>query len=116
MIKKKHFKIAFLTASVVVFILALMHSSFSPLDFRHGDKLGHFVVFFILAWLLNRASSSYKKRIRNVIALLLFGIFIEIAQGFTTYRSPSLYDVLADFLGIMAFQISLSLYRYYYRV
>ena len=115
MITKKYFKIAFFIASIVVLFSALIQSGLSILDFRHGDKVGHFVVFFVLSFLLNRASSSYKRRIRNVIALLAFGILIEILQSFTTYRSPSFWDVIADLLGILTFQFMLSLYRTYHQ-
>ena len=70
------------------------------------------VTFFTLSLLLNRSSSTYDARIRNVTALLLFGIFIEFIQYFIPYRETSVYDVIADLVGIFAFQSALSLFRY----
>jgi VanZ family protein len=82
------------------------------IDLGMGDKINHIFAFFTLSLLLNRSSSSYEKRIRNVIALISFGIFIEIAQAFVSYRSSSFTDIIADAIGIALFQLLYSLYRY----
>ncbi len=78
-----------------------------------NDKMEHFIAFFLLSFLLNRASSTMAHRIRNVMALLAFGIIIECIQYFIPNRSTSFYDVLADFIGIMMFQFSFSVYLYF---
>ncbi len=81
-------------------------------DGEYVDKIKHIFAFFTLSLLLNRSSSTYDARIRNVTALLLFGIFIEFIQYFIPYRETSVYDVIADLVGIFAFQSALSLFRY----
>ncbi len=110
---KTFFKIAFFITAGTIFIMALMQNQSISIDFRHGDKVGHFLAFFTLSLLLNRSSSSYTKRVRNVLVLLLFGIFIEFAQSFTGYRSASFYDVIADLMGILVFQAFFSIYKYF---
>ncbi len=108
---KFYFKTIFFITAFAIFYLALVPSNEIFIDFGLGDKFNHFLAFFTLSLLLNRSSSSYQKRLRNVISLILFGILIEIVQYFVAYRSASVYDVLADILGIIAFQSLYTLYR-----
>ena len=108
---KFYFKSIFFIVAFAVFYLALAPSENIWLDFGLGDKFNHFSAFFILSLLLNHSFSSYEKRLRNVIALFLFGCLIEIIQASIVYRSSSVYDLLADLLGIFAFQ---ALYPFYY--
>jgi len=109
---KFYFKSIFFVAAFTIFYLALAPSESIWLDFGLGDKFNHFLAFFTLSLLLNRSSSSYEKRLRNVIALFLFGVLIEIVQAFVAYRSASTHDLLADLLGILTFQALYSLYRW----
>ncbi|SFV63872.1 hypothetical protein MNB_SV-12-2056 [hydrothermal vent metagenome] len=76
------------------------------------DKILHMTAFFVLSFELNRASSTITHRLRNMVALLAFGIFIEFAQSLTPTRDASFYDVVADLVGILIFQLLYSLYRY----
>jgi len=113
-LSKKQFKAIFFIAVAVVLYEALTPSSGEPLFyFKNMDKVLHASAFFVLSFLLNRSSSSIHRRIRNVIALLGFGILIEILQSFTTYRSTSIYDVLADLVGILLFQLTYSFLKSY---
>lgn len=106
LLSKNQFKVIFFITSIVVLYGTLRLSQGVPLlNFTHGDKVLHAMAFFILAFLLNRSSSSIERRIRNIISLLGFGILIEVLQSFTTYRTASLGDVLADLLGILLFQL-----------
>lgn len=109
---KFYFKTIFFITAFIIFYLALAPSESVWFDFGFGDKFNHFLAFFTLSLLLNRSSSSYEKRLRNVIALFLFGTLIEIVQAFVAYRSASTYDLLADLLGILAFQAFYSIYRW----
>ena len=111
-LSKKQFKAIFFIAVAVILYKALTPSTGEPLFyFENMDKVLHASAFFVLSFLLNRSSSSIKKRIRNIFALLLFGIFIEIAQSFTDYRTPSAYDVMADLVGILLFQLAYSYFK-----
>jgi VanZ family protein len=112
-LSRRHFKILFFLTVVFVLYKALSPSSGSQfLPFEDADKFLHASAFFVLSFLLNRASSSIAKRFRNILSLLAFGILIEILQSFTGYRDVSVADVLADLVGILLFQLSYSFLKY----
>lgn len=110
---KREFKILFFIAVTAVLILAVVPSDHIDFDYLYEDKIKHATAFFTLSLLLNRASSTFQHRLRNMTALLAFGILIEIIQLLTPYRESSIYDVLADVVGILLFQLLFSLYRFY---
>lgn len=68
------------------------------------DKIIHFIMFFpfpILAALaLNLRPARYGKAVLEAVLVLACGLCIaaatEIAQGFTSYRDPSVWDWVAD--------------------
>ncbi|MGV6844686.1 MAG: VanZ family protein [Lutibacter sp.] len=98
-------KIAFLVTIAVALvsfwpIKATVHLSYIPID-----KIAHFLMYLGLnfIWLI-----SFKNKANNYLILkisliiLLYGIIIEVCQSeFTTYRSGDIFDVLANFSGII---------------
>jgi VanZ family protein len=108
---KRIFKILFFITLAIVFILALVPNDHVTIEYIYADKLKHMSAFFMLSLLLNRASSTLKHRIRNMILLLLFGIFIEVVQLYFPHRESSVLDVIADFAGIVLFQVSYSIFK-----
>ncbi len=117
-IKKKYYKVLFFTTAFIVFVLAIVPNDQIKLSIDNADKVKHFTAFFVLSFLLNRASSTIAHRLRNMGALLGFGIFIEIVQLFFPFRESSIEDVIADSVGILIFQLFLSIFRflrYYYQ-
>jgi len=111
LLSKNQFKVVFFISVAIVLYKALAPDGEPLFDFEHFDKIKHAAVFFFLSFLLNRSSSSISKRIRNVTALFLFGIFIEVLQSFTAYREVSLGDILANLVGILLFQSTYSLLK-----
>ncbi len=111
LLSKNQFKAIFYLAVIVVLYKALTPNQEALLDFYQSDKVLHIIAFFTLSFLLNRASSSIKRRLRNMISLLAFGIFIEILQSFTGYREVSFWDIVADLIGIVLFQCTYSLLK-----
>ena len=107
-INKKHFKLLFFTTAIIVFILATVGNDHIFLDIPYADKIKHITAFFILSLLLNRSSSTIEHRLRNMVALLFFGFLIEVAQYFIPSRESDWMDILADFIGILLFQVSYS--------
>lgn len=63
------------------------------------DKLNHFAAFFVLYVLLTFAFANISIFYRFVISLA-FGFFIEVIQYFLPNREFSLFDILADIVGI----------------
>ena len=110
LISKKTYKRLFFIASFAILVLSLLPNQ-GGID-TGWDKANHFIAFFTLSLLLNRASSTLNARIRNMLSLLGFGMSIEIFQAFTDYRSSDLNDIVADSVGILVFQLLLSLYRF----
>ena len=104
------YKTAFFVTVVAILILALLPNG-GGVETNLGDKSNHFIAFFTLSLLLNRATSTLHARLRNMFALLAFGFLIEILQSFTEYRQADYQDVIADGVGILVFQVLLSLYR-----
>jgi len=97
----------------IVLILALVPDDNLKLGIKHSDKIKHATAFFVLSLLLNRASSTIQRRFRNMGALLLFGIFIELMQFFFPARYSSLDDIAADSVGIILFQVTYSLLKFF---
>ena len=108
LLSKKQFKVLFFIAVVVILYKALTPSGDPLFSFYQADKVLHAGAFFVLSFLLNRSSSSIATRIRNIFSLLAFGILIEVLQSFTGYREVSFWDVVADLLGILLFQVTYS--------
>ena len=112
LLSKNQFKVIFFITVMFVLYKALIPPSEEHLlNFQNADKVLHAGAFFVLSFLLNRASSSISKRVRNMLSLLAFGILIEILQSFTGYREVSLGDVVADLIGILFFQLTYSLLK-----
>ena len=109
--KKKYYKVLFFITAFVIFILAIVPDDQIKLSIDNADKVKHFTAFFILSFLLNRASSTIAHRLRNMGALIGFGIFIELIQLFLPFRESSIEDIIADSVGILVFQLLLSIFR-----
>jgi len=97
----------------IIFVLCIVKppSSIPKLAFTYTDKIAHFGVYFVLAILMileghrNKGTEKVKilqqkKMFYNYIIVgVLFGIFIEIVQGFFPYRSFDLNDIVANSIG-----------------
>jgi VanZ family protein len=76
-------------------------------DFPNGDKLGHFILYGILAFLLARAFPRPARLGRFsapmvILALLIFAALEEYSQKFFPTRTSDLVDLTFSFLGILA--------------
>ena len=77
------------------------------------DKLTHFAVFFIFAWLVYRGLSHQKRfpllgkhaKLFTVVIGVGYGVFDEVHQLFVRGRSSDLLDVTADAAGVVAFVV-----------
>jgi VanZ family protein len=82
-------------------------------DFPGGDKVGHFVLFGLLSFVINLsvfearplASLADKKRLALITSLLI-ALFVgleEYSQRFFPVRSSDIFDFLASCAGIACF-------------
>lgn len=85
-------------AILVILVLALMPASTTPDVFPQADKCRHAAAFVALWWLGARSRLMGPGGL--VLALLALGVGIEVAQSFTPDREPSVWDVVADLVGV----------------
>ena len=64
------------------------------------DKIAHFILYSLLGFFLTGALPEEK--IWAIIIGTIYGILDELHQSFIPYRSCSLYDWLADAIGVIA--------------
>jgi len=92
------FRLFFVAALAMVFLLALLPSPDLPAIVEGQDKVGHFIVFLLLTWLGLFAWPNHAFAV--CASMLLYGVAIEVAQSFTTYRHGDPWDWVADALGV----------------
>ncbi len=80
--------------------------------YRHPDKFAHFVLYMGLGLLLNPTLKSVRNGVMSKYAVpfsiaigTLYGVTDEFHQSFVPYRSASLMDLYADFLGLLFAQL-----------
>jgi VanZ family protein len=99
------FPIALATAIVTILYFAL-----TPVEHKIvediNDKLNHLLAFAVLAFLADYSFPRTRLSLIKILALLGFGFLIEVLQYFLPYREFSLYDLLADGIGIAAYGFS----------
>jgi VanZ family protein len=85
-----------------VLFLTLMKPSNLPLV-QVNDKFAHLITFFVLIYLADYAYTPSAYKISKTLYLVLFGLMIEIAQYYTSWRSAEWQDLLADIVGILIY-------------
>ncbi|AOW20885.1 VanZ family protein [Urechidicola croceus] len=105
--------------SITLLIVYLSLSSLEELnvDISVSDKLLHTIAYFVLSmsWLFAVKKSHYSLKLKIIIALaiLLFGIIIEVLQGsLTDNRHADYYDIIANSTGIL---IALLIFGFLFR-
>jgi VanZ family protein len=91
---------AFVWAALIFFVSSLSRVPSLPRGLLSWDKAAHFVEFAIFGFLLARAFRG-----RLVPALVVgvgWGVLDEIHQLFVVGRSSSVYDAMADAVGVIA--------------
>jgi len=111
--KKWTYFLPALTFYLLIFLLSSSHISVD-LDIGHLDKVGHFLEFGLMGFLLaigffNALSvSSSTKFVLTLGSGLILAILDEFHQWFVPFRNSDLKDILADaaglILGILVFR------------
>ncbi len=65
----------------------------------HSDKIAHLMGYAILMFWW--AQLVTRKRWKLAVAVILFGIVIELLQGLTPHRQPDVLDALANSGGVL---------------
>lgn len=85
------------TMLLVVAVISLVPSP----DIGVSDKLSHLVTYFLLAGWFSLLAAKPIRLVRILIALIAYGMLIELLQGMTAYRYPEWGDVLANGIGVL---------------
>ena len=95
----RRWRLAFAVVLCAALWIALLPGGQGEDWFRHADKFRHAVAFMALYWM------GWRGRVAStgwLLAILLgFGVLVEVAQSFTTWRSAELADVAADAAGLL---------------
>lgn len=80
--------------------------------FPHKDKVAHFVMYGVFAFLLLRALNSSGKdrsnlKIKVIIIAFSYGVMMEIVQYFIPARSFEVMDIVANGFGAVGGQMFL---------
>lgn len=95
----RRWRLLFWPCLIAVLVLALLPPT-QPLPTTGWDKANHVLAFLVLGWLGRRAYA--RQRTWVVLALVGYGVLIELLQGMTSYRDADPMDVLADSIGLLA--------------
>ena len=89
------------------------------LAYRYPDKFAHMILYMGLGLLLNPTLKSSKNEALSKYAVplslligTLYGVTCELHQVFVPYRSASLMDLFADFMGLVFAQLLFIFYSY----
>lgn len=89
----------------MVFILSVYPLKAGTVTFDNADKLLHFIIYCItclLFYVTLRPKVRSHALLLSVALASIYGLAMEGAQHFTGYRSFSMFDALANFLGACA--------------
>lgn len=90
--------IAAIVGLIVVCLVPL--DSLPPLP-ANSDKVEHLLGYFLLAAAAVQLFGSRRALSLSAVGLIALGIGVEIAQGYTAYRSSDPADALANTLGVL---------------
>ncbi len=94
-------------------ILLVTWQATSPLPEDHvaviNDKLGHLIVFFGLALIVDHAFATNRFNLKKFAWLLAYGLAIEGLQYYVPTRHFSLLDVLANATGVALYWLIFTL-------
>jgi VanZ family protein len=99
--RRQGFRLALAGCLIAITVLALIPPGHEPVG--SADKVNHFAAFLVLAWLADHAYPGYSFRPEPWMALLGYGLLIEVLQAFLPYREASLGDLVADGAGLLAY-------------
>ena len=95
--------LALLSASVAL----LSPGSEAPLPFAHADKLVHAAMFLLLAFFADAGWPHLGFVPRKYLALLGYGVAVEVLQHYIPLRSFDVLDIIADGAGLLLYGLLL---------
>lgn len=112
------FFILIISAAILLFFSSelLLPIELKKVIFRSPqiDTIGHFISFFILAWLIH--SLMKLTLLETLITLSFYGALSELGQYYLGFRNGELSDLYADITGVGLFILLKLLYLIYKKV
>lgn len=71
------------------------------LEFKLGDKLGHFLGYGTLMFWFGQLYRRFWERLAYGSGFIALGLALEALQGILGYRSYDVFDLLANTLGVL---------------
>jgi len=85
-----------------VFIASLIPMPTPPVQLPEGfDKYEHIAAYGSMSFYFGQLFSRFTLHLRYAVALFCMGALLEVLQGLTWYRSPDLYDLAANSVGVV---------------
>jgi VanZ family protein len=100
LVRRAWWAIAWFGVALVIY-LSLMHNP-PRLTVQNGDKLEHIAAYATLMLWFAQLLPKRGQRIACAAALVGLGVAIEFLQGLTDYRAFSVWDMVADAIGVAA--------------
>lgn len=91
-----------LVVTIAIAVLSLIKLGNQPINFTYLDKIEHTLAYFVLCflWLVSIKKKGMKFVV--IIAVVLFGILLEVLQSvLTDYRTFDYMDMLANTFGAL---------------
>jgi VanZ family protein len=98
-------------ALIVIMHLATMQVEYAELE-DINDKVSHLLAFYVLSLLADFSFPRHGSVLSKALALLGYGLLIEVVQYFIPYRTCSLLDLSADGAGIALYWLSVPALKY----
>ena len=95
-------RLALALALAAIFLMAVIPQQEVPAS-SGWDKLDHWLAFFTLALLADRAAGARRFWSRSLPLLIVYGAGIELAQYFTPDRHAEVLDIVADSVGLFIY-------------
>jgi VanZ family protein len=86
-----------------VFITSLIPMPPPPIDLPGGfDKYEHVLAYATLCGFFGQLLQRFQLHLKISLALIGMGALLEVLQGLTWYRSPDLFDIAANSVGVVS--------------
>jgi VanZ family protein len=87
---------------ILIIYLSLTPQPPEPVKFDNADKYEHAFAYATVSFWLCLIYRNTGARVLIIAGLILLGVFLEYAQGWTGYRTFDVQDMLADGVGVLA--------------
>jgi len=120
-VKARHHLLFFILLIIAATLLFFSSELLLPTELKNAvfrspkiDTIGHFIGFFVLAWLMH---SLLKTTLAlTFFTLSLYGALSELGQYYLGFRNGEFSDFFADVAGISFFILLKTLYSFYKKI